>query len=483
MSWRWLERVLPPAFGVVLESLWLGALAALLTSVGPGPAIAGALVLTGIGAWLGTAPAGAGARQLRLRRAAGVAVLVVVVGTLMVAEMPSGGRAIAGALVRDVIGVGAALLLGSRLGGGERDPRGAARHAVRCCVLLAGVLAGAAAAGEPQPGGVLLVLTAALVAVLSVATARVDYELGAGAAGGRPARGPLAALAVVLVTVLAVAAASGAVGGPVRSLLGWIGDGLRVVVGGIGYALGWLAGQLVRLVQGLAELLRGETAEDPLQGASPAPVATPAGRSPTPGSDVIAEVVGWTMAAAVTAAVLLIVWRRLAARRREHPDRAQDEHEALVPVRDVPRRVASRLAALFERTERALTSRDPVEALRREYRHLERRLTAAGYPRDPASTVRSYLAGLPLDEAAMAAAPSVAGLYEQARYSRAGCGWTDVSDMRALCERVRAAVQSSGQTDGGRSPTDPSGSPTDPSGSPTDPGGGPTDGSDGAGSP
>jgi hypothetical protein len=443
MSWRWLERVLPPAFGVVLESLWLGALAALLSSVRPGPAIAGALVLTAVGAWLGTAPAGAGVRQLRLRRAAGVAVLVVAVGALMLAEMPSGGRAIAGALVRDLIGVAAALLLGSRLGG-ERDPRRAARQAVRCCLLLAGVLAAAAAAAEPQPGGVLLVLTAVLVAVLSVATARVDYELGSGAAGGRPARGPLAAVAVVLVTVLAVAAASGAVGGPVRSLLGWIGDGLRVVVGGIGYALGWLAGQLVRLVQGLAELLRGDAAEDPIQGASPAPVATPAAQSPTSGSDVIAEVVGWTMAAAVAAVVLLIVWRRLAARRREHPDRAQDEREALVPVRDVPRRVASRLAALFERTERALTSRDPVEAVRREYRHLERRLAAAGYPRDPASTVRSYLAGLPLDEAAVAAAPSVAGLYEQARYSRAGCGWTDVSDMRTLCERVRTAVRSGG---------------------------------------
>ncbi len=438
MLWRLLEHIATPALRILLESLWLGAFAALLVDCSPAVTVVGALTLTSAGAWLAAAPPGASAAALRRRQAGALALLVAVVAALIAVERPWQGGSIAGALVRDVMGVAGALWLGSRLAGG-RDPRGAIVHALRCCLTLVAALVIAQAAGRPLPGSLVLVLAAVAAAVLSVVSTRMDYELGESRLSRAHGR-VLTVVVGMLTAVVAVAVAAAPASGPVATFLSWIGDGLRAARQALGVVLGWIGGQLVRLIQELFGLHQSETLDEPLPGATSTPTATPAaGRAPAaPGS--LDEIVGWALALTVAAMVGFLVWKHLAKRRRALRPAPLDEHEPLATVRDVPQRVASRLASFLARVDRLRPPHDAADAVRREYRRLEHSLASAGHVRGPTVSVRVYLQLLPIDDEARGAAAGVAEVYERARYSQGDCGWQDVEVLQRLSADLKRAV-------------------------------------------
>ena len=105
-----------------------------------------------------------------------------------------------------------------------------------------------------------------------------------------------------------------------------------------------------------------------------------------------------------------------------------EEHEHLAhepELRGAGRRLARRLRRLVER------DRTPAEALRAEYRRLERTLRRAGHERAPSQTVRRYLHTLTADEAGATRARLIV-LYERARYAgpSGGLDWPDVEEIR-----------------------------------------------------
>lgn len=427
MRSRWLAELLPAAAGAVVEGVWTGALAALVTGGGAGylPGAAAAVFCAAVLA----VRSGTGREPGRRARAAAVALTVGVAAAFFAAGRGWSGQPAVAALGALVF---AALLvvLGASLGRERISAGPAFRRAVRAFALLCALLALAAASGASPDWGGEAVVAALVAGVLSVTVARAGSLSRATADGSGDAawRWPLA-IAGILGLVVALGALLALV---VRvDVLLWLlavaGDLLQYALALLAFVLGWAGAGLVRVLSWLLGLfnLHPLPPVQPPQSGDLHVHALP--KAPRSGSYELVRVVLTAAAAAVAVAVpLLVVALALRRRRGAAPAEVVEERETLLTLRSATAgagaRVRRRLSRLLPRRSPPAT---PAVQVRRDYEELERRLARAGHPRPASTTVRAYLRGLPAapDAEQPRAAPphaEMAGLYERARYSRAG---------------------------------------------------------------
>jgi hypothetical protein len=426
------------ALGSLVEGVWCGALAAVLTgsswallSVFAG---AVALAAAAIARWNGSAPDRDGIRR-------GAAFVLVAVGVL---ALLAAGHAwtheyVLWQLVRDVVFVGGLTFLGVRLGEDDLSPEGAVRRAARAFALLCGVLVCAAVAGV-VPGWASAALVAALVlGGLYVAAMRYRALTDLIASADRLPPWPwFLVVTGVVVAVVAVAALLGQVLDlqVLRWLLDLVAALLSTVLEAVAWAAGWAGVGLLRALEWLLDLFHLPTphleVEPPTVG--PSKVVVPPYEPAAPGSSrtrLVVTTVGALVAVAASLALVVTALRRLRRRPIVQPA-VVEERETLGSVWETAgglgRRLRRRISALG-RVQR----RTPAELIRLRYARLEERLAAAGSPRQPGVTVREHLAACATSRDATSLCADLAELYELARYSRhdVGMGQVQVFDELA----------------------------------------------------
>jgi len=439
MRFRWRDDTAPLASSCALESLWLGTVVAALTRHPTALLVLISLILVAAGAAVAR-----GYRFERLGRigaqAVSVAVAWAAAGLLYWAWAPRGATVyvLFGHGVGWLVFASAAVLQGLSVGRADSTPDDLMRRVARVLVLMFVVLLVAEAAGRPLASAGPLVVAAVLLAVLTLVLGRLVAVLAiSDRARGRSAWYWVAAV-VLLVGVVLIAAATlagalrpDAVLWPVRFL--WLG--LRYVLGAVGVVIGYAAGNVIRAVVWFAHLLGLHRHSLPAR----APIAQPTpSLSPTPMkmSKHLAAVGRAVAVAVLVLGVLLMAALAVMAgvrRFRRLPVEAPtEERQSLVSMGDAVRAAGGRarnaLRRLVRRRETKLLA--PAQALRREYRLLERALARRGRERPPGTTARVFLAGLSPATAEMAAA--LAGLYDRARYSQEGVTRDDVERFRGL---------------------------------------------------
>jgi Domain of unknown function (DUF4129) len=439
MSFRWRDDTAPLASSCALESLWLAAVVAALTRHPAALLVLISLVLVSAGAAVAR-----GYRFAHLGRigaqALSVAVAWAAAGLLYWAWAPRGATVyvLFGHGVGWLVFASAAVLQGLSVGRADSTPDDLMRRVARVLVLVFLVLLVAAAAGRPLPSAGPLVVAAVLLAVLTLVVGRLVAVLAiSDRARGRSAWYWVAAV-VLLVGVVLIAAATLAgalrpdvVVWPFRTLL----LGLRYVLAAAGLVIGYAAATVIRAVVWFAHLLGLHRHSLPAR--TPVTQPTPS-LSPTPAkmSKHLAAVGRAVAIAVITLGVLLVAAMAVVAgvrRFRRLPVEAQtEERQSLVSMGDAVRAAGGRardaLRRLVRRRETGLLA--PAQALRREYRLLERALARGGRWRPPGTTARAFLAGLSAATAETGGA--LAGLYDRARYSRQGVTADDVDRFRGL---------------------------------------------------
>jgi hypothetical protein len=442
VSSRWLDAG-APLLAALVEALWAGALAALLTSSSPAGAvalcfclIAAATLLAGRARRAAVAAAAQGAESPSHVAAAAVryrlALLALGVGAaaaLAALAAPHGLRATTGAITRAVVVVGACLELGALAGRAAIDPEGALRRALRGFLLLFAVLFVAALSGHGLADAGVLVALAVLGAAGLIVVVRMRSIVAAVEGGAAPVRW---IGAVLLVDLLALTCALLLVAAPLHGALAGLGGhlaaGLHGLQDGLAYAASGTAYVVVRAIAALVAPfhlhLHAVALRPPPSG--PLKTATPRLDHAHP---LVAEVVGIGALVAVAALAAWLIARSLRVERRASGDAVVEEHERLAhepELRSAGRRFARRLRGLVER------DRTPAEALRAEYRRLERTLRRAGLARAPSWTVRRYLDTCLAGDDVRDTRARLIVLYERARYAgpAGGVGWADVEEFR-----------------------------------------------------
>jgi hypothetical protein len=438
----------------LLEALWVGALAALLTSSSPaGPValcfclIAAATVIADRSRRTVAAAAAAAAAQGReapphvaaapLRhRLALLALGVATAAVLAALTGPHGLRQTADATARAVLLVGVCLELGVLAGRAEVEPDGALRRAVRGFVLVFAVVFVASLARHGLPGAGVLVAAAVLGGTGLIVVARLRSIVAVVDGGGAPT--PWIG-AVLLVDLLVLTLALLLTAAPLGGALAWLGGPLVLALHGLQDAVAWAAAGIAYVVAwGIATLvapLHLHLHPHAFRPSLPHPLRT---TTPTHGrpDPIVAEVAAACALLAVAALSVWLVARSLRVERHAADDTVVEEHEHLEhepELRAAGRRLARRLRRLFER------DRTPADALRAEYRRLERALHRAGHERAPAWTVRRYLDACLATDDVRDASTLLVGLYERARYDdpARSVGWADVEEFRRARRELR----------------------------------------------
>jgi hypothetical protein len=432
MSSRWPD-LLRLLLAALLEALWLGALAAMLVAAPPAPLVllTWALVGGGGGRGGGAGPpppaGGAAPAPLRYRLVLLTLGLLAVVGLVLVAT-PRGVAEGAGVIVRSAVYVGLSLELGVVAGRAEIDPERAFRRSVRAFVLVFVVVLVSFAAGEPLDGSGVLVSLVLLAGLASVAVARVLVTLRSiegGSSAWRWTAGVVTAglLALALAGLLAAVPA----GGP----LAWFGEQVIVVLqyllAAVGYTIAAAGYLVMRALTTLVGLLHLHPRLPELRPPSTPHVSTVRRPPPQPRS-VVPTVVGVSVLIALALVAVRLLLRSFRIERDVEGAPAVEEREHLVrsssAVRGAGRGLAGRLARLVGRGR----PRTPADALRAEYRKLERSLRQGGHAREPSWSVRRYLGSLPAERSVV---ERLVTLYERARYADGGGAveWPEVQEF------------------------------------------------------
>ena len=483
MTSPWLERIALKGLMCLLESYWLAALATML-------------LLGSLGAMLGLtviALVTAAGIALVLRegwiteKAAQIAsatLLLVLMTLLIVPHVRATETALFGYTVGAVLFSGLVVWLGVGAGRTRAAPEELLARALRVGVMTFLVLLLAHQLDPTRVSAVPIVVATLLTAVVMLAVGRLVAVIGV---AERRQRRLLSfwVVAVAVVTVLILIAAAGLAGTfdskIITAVVGSLGAGLRRAWDVIAYGLAALAYVFTRIIYWFAQLLhvhppRLQRAPGPLMSASPRPKL-----APNTGWD--AALYRWLgRALVVFAFVSAALWfvLKIVRRARERGDEGFiEERDYLISAADVARAAGGKLRAAMQRIARLREARprDPNEALRREYRALERGLAPLGVARAAGTTARAFLlaAVSPAARTGAAAARQVAGpeaapaavgvggpeaspaavgasgpagaladalatAYERARYSRAGVEWPDVEAFRAARMQLLAAL-------------------------------------------
>ena len=440
MSSRWPELACL-LLAALLEALWLGTFAALLVTASPATAVAIAFAVVAAGAlvaWTArltltdtrVTAVGTGRRLLL------VAVGLAVAAALVLAAAPHGVGPTVAAALSAVLGVAAALTLGVLAGRARLDAERAVARTVRSFALVFVVVFVAAAGRRPLPGaGVVLALTVlAGLALVALTRALATRQSTAGArAAGRWAGAVVAvgAIVVTLAVLLAVA--------PLGAAPAWLGggvlDALRGLLAGIGDAIAAGGSVVVRGIVGLVGLLHLHIHPHLVQ---PQAHSThkPASQARAQTTSIVPVVIGSCVVIALVVAGLLLLLRRFTVERDSDDDASVDERESLAEPAAELRSAAGRFVRRLGRLVGGSRGRTPAEALRAEYRRLERAAAKAGFPRPPSWSVRRYLDSLRGDTGSPPGeedtSTRLATLYERARYARAagGLDWPEVEEFK-----------------------------------------------------
>jgi hypothetical protein len=440
------------ALGAVVEGVWCGALAAVLTGSPWAPlsafAIAMVVAAAAVTRWIGAAQ-----DRERAGRVAAAALVVAGVAALFGVGQAWTHDYLLWQVVRDTVFVSGVVLLGIWLGGDDLTPEAAVRRAVRGFSLLCAVLVCAAVAGS-TPGWAAAAVVAALVAgglLIAVMRYRSLTELVA-ASDRLPSWPWLLAVTGAILCVVAIAALLGQLidVDVLRWLLGAAAAVLSTALDAIIYAVGWVGTGLARALGWVLALFHVRAPHLDLKSppASRVKVVVPPYQPAAPASSVtrlVVTVAGALVAAVASLAVVVLALRRL-RRRPAASEAVEEEREALGSLREAAGAAAGRLGRRLRRFASLgrREARSPAELVRLRYAQLEQRLTAAGRPRPLGMTVREYLAQC---AAAMEVPPpvaDVAGLYELARYSAHAIDQAQARRFAELAQAVRPRAGGAG---------------------------------------
>ena len=436
-----------PLLAALLEALWVGTLTALLTSSAPAGPVALCFCLIATASLLASRARRAAAADAAAALARGaepaphvtaaparyrLALLALGIGAaaaLVAVAAPHGLRTTSATVTRAVVVVAVCLELGVLIGRAEIDPDRALRRALRCFLLVFVVVFLASLGGHGPAGAGLLVAVAVMAAAGLIVVARLRSIAAAVEGGAAPVRWIGVMLLVDLVALaLALLLTAAPLDGALACLGGPLAAGLRGLQDGVGYAAAGAAYLVVRAIAALVAPFHLHLHTIAIKPSSSNPLKTTTPR-PSHSNPIVAEVAGLCALVALAALAVWLVTRSLRVERRAAEDTVIEEHEHLAhepELRGAGRRLARRLRRLVER------DRTPAEALRAEYRRLERTLRRAGHERAPSQTVRRYLhTCLTADEAGATRARLIV-LYERARYAgpSGGLDWPDVEEFR-----------------------------------------------------
>jgi len=443
--WR---DLVPLAFGAVVDGVWCGTLAAVLTGSGDARYLVFATVVV-FAAGVITSRGGDEARPRgRAARALAVALTLAAAAVLFVAGRSSSGEDALRWVVVDVAYSALLVVVGEGLGAAMASPRAAGRRAARGFVLLCVLLVAATLAGAPPAWATWAVAVTLLAGGLFVVAARARALAAVTPTSEQTSVWPwllavfgvtLAAVALGLVSsevlrVDLIARALDAVAALIGYLLSWVG-----------YVVGYAGGLVIRGAGWLLSLLdlhELKPVETPDQPGLPTALTSPEPQSGREGS-VSRPVVIVALAALAIVASLSLVALALRRLRRVAPDEVAEEREAVASLRAVAAAGAGRLAGRLRRLVRRAPSKTPAELVRRRYAEFERRLGRAGQARAPGTTVRAFLltvaaqlvAGTETD-----AALTMATIYERARYSSGGIDVEAAGTFARLARDLSAAA-------------------------------------------
>jgi hypothetical protein len=429
--------------GSLVEGVWCGALAAVLTGSSWALlsvfAAAVAFMAAAISRWRDAAPDRNGARR-------GAAVALVVVGVLV---LLAAGRAWAHdyllwQVVRDVLFVGGLAFLGVRLGEDDLPPEAAVRRATRSFALLCGVLVCAAVAGVAPGWASAAVVGVLVLGGLFIAAMRYRALTDLVASADRLPPWPwFLVVTGVVVAVVAVAALLGQLLDlqVLRWVLDLVAALLSAALDAVGWVVAWAGMGLLRALEWLLGLLHLPAPHLELKppGARPSHVVVPRYEPAVSGSSGIRQAaitVGALVAITASLALVLTALGRL--RRRSVAQTAVvEEREKLNSVWEAAggwgRRLRRRISSL--RRPQPCT---PAELIRLRYARLEERLAATGWPRPPGTTVRAHLAACATSQERAPLGADLAALYELARYSGNEVGMGQVEFFDEMAEAFGA---------------------------------------------
>jgi hypothetical protein len=347
--------------------------------------------------------------------------------------------------VRSAVFVGVSLELGLLVGRAEIDPERAFKRATRAFALVFVLVLISYAAGEPLAGSGVLVALTVLAGLALVAVARVLVTLRA-IEGSRSVWRWTAGVVVAGLLALALAALVATI--PAGGALAWLGDlviavlhGLLDVVGYLAAAAGYL---ILRALAALAGLLHLHPHLPEVKPPSTTPLRVIRQPQGHPRSGV-PEVLGLAFLVALALVAVRLLLRSFRVERDSAAQAAVEEREQLVRPAAEVRAAGRRLAARLARLVRGGRPRTPAEALRADYRRLERSLGKSGYIREPSWSVRRYLRSLPEEAggggpARGAAVARLVTLYERARYADGGVDWPDADEFKRGRQALLAAL-------------------------------------------
>ena len=452
MSSRWpdLVRLLLATF---LEALWFGALAALLVAAPPAPVIllcwavvAGAALLAaaarGAAAALGAAPAPAAlppaaARPgLRRRRRPDRHRVAAGAGAeswpwSCAARSSSACRwssACSPAAPRSIpSGRSNARCVPSPSSSpscSSRTPRGSLWPG-RGSSSLSTVLAGLA----------LVAVARALVTLRAIEGRRSVWRWTAGVV----AAGLLALAVAALIAALPAGGALASLGGLVLVVLHGLLDVVGYVIAGIGYLV-------LRAVVALASAVHLHPHLPQLRPPSTWHlniVKQP--QTQTHPRSGVREVLGIVVLVALALLAVRLLLRSFRIERDSADETAVEEREQLVRPAAEMRAAGRRLVDRLSRLVRGGRPRTPTEALRAEYRRLERSLPRNGYVREPSWSARRYLGSLSGEAGdggpeRGAAVARLVTLYERARYADDSVDWPEVDEFKKGRRALLAAL-------------------------------------------
>ncbi len=446
MRWRWLDDLIVPALAVALEATWAAFVVAGLLDLAPAAGFAVAVAGIGLGAVVGEA-----ARRRRAGAAppfliAPAVVLVAAVCVVLVGPDTPGrwGAAVAGALLV----AGGAIALGVRIGGRDLVPEAVPGRAARAFAVVFVIVLAGKGSGRPIPGGAAGITATIVLSVLLLLAARLAAT-GRTVSVSRGAR--LFWVGTVTVGVALVVGAAALLGGalPAAVVLWPFAQVWRLIAYvaiGLGYALGMLLYLLLPLARRVLRLFGGPHTPPQLRNNSPALQPLRQGH---PHGLVFAVLM------AVVAVALLVVLMLLVKRIWPHhaDTDVDEERESVWSADEALRAGGRRLRRVIGRVARAREARPrhPAEAVRSEYRRLERALARRGRERPPGASARRFLEDLaPREtgsEAEVAGGPALdapagilCGIYELARYSQHAVGWKDVERFREGAAALLAAL-------------------------------------------
>ena len=444
MTSPWLERIGLKGLMCLLESYWIATLATLLLFGSP----ATMLILCAAALAAAAAVALALREGLLTEKAAQIAaaaLLLAMVVVLVVPHVRDDQGAIFGYFVGAVLVSGLVVGLGVGIGRTRAAPEELLARALRVGVLTFVVLLVGERIDPERVSAVPVVVATLLTAVVMLAFGRLVAVIGV---VERRQRRLLSywVVAVALVTVAILLAAAGLAGTLdsriVASVIDTLGAGLRHALDVVAYVLAGIAYVVTRIIYWFAQLAHVHPSmrklPEPLASGSPRP-------TPAPNTGWDAGVYRWLGRGLVAVVfALFVAWfvLKIVRRARDRSDEGFDEErEYLIGAADVVRAVGGRLRAAMRRVARLREARprDPNEALRREYRDLERALAPLGVVRAAGASARAFL--LVVDQRIPTAlVDALATGYERARYSRAGVDWSDVEGFRAARLQLLAAL-------------------------------------------